>query len=359
MSLCATQSMSTHDETVHVRSAGACPLCHRDGRLLHRGLRDVLYGTPGAWDMRQCPDPHCGLAWLDPMPLAEEIARAYDSYYTHGREAPRHTLARRAYGAVRDGFARRALGYSRGIGPEWFRLLAPLAHLHPGGADVISGTVMFLPGPTRLGERLLEVGCGNGTALERMRHLGWDVEGIDFDPAAASSARSLGLTVHVGDVADQHLPERSFDAVYLGHVLEHVPDPIALLRACRRLLKNGATAIAVTPNTLSWGHQKFGHHWRGLEVPRHLHLFSMASTRRCFEEAGFRIERITTLARGAGYILTESDRLTSRGAKRNRKGMASALTGRGKWLYYQLAERALVATGRPVGEEILVVSHAC
>jgi 2-polyprenyl-3-methyl-5-hydroxy-6-metoxy-1,4-benzoquinol methylase len=325
--------------------------------MLHKGLSDELFGASGTWSLRQCPQVTCGLVWLDPMPIPEDVAKAYHTYYTHGAgdRTPRESLARRLYLAVRDGYARREYGYSMGVGPSWQSLLSPLANLHPGGVDVVRATVMFLPAPPS-GGRLIEVGCGDGAVLARMSRLGWDVEGVDFDPVATARARARGLTVYTGDIASLGLPEAAYDAVFLGHVLEHVPDPVELLRACRALLKPGGVVVAITPNTSSWGHRTFGPNWRGLEVPRHLHLFGPQSVLRCFESAGLGTAHVRTLVRGAGYILTESDRLSHLRAKSAGRGRKTIVPHAAKWLYYQLGERVRVALGRPDGEELLVIA---
>lgn len=103
-----------------------------------------------------------------------------------------------------------------------------------------------------------------------MQALGWQVEGVDFDPKGVRNAQAKGLTVHLGDLDRQGYPDDSFDAVAMSHVIEHVPDPSALLRECRRILKPGGRLVVLTPNVASWGHRLYGSDWRGLEPPRRM-----------------------------------------------------------------------------------------
>ena len=123
--------------------------------------------------------------------------------------------------------------------------------------------------------RLLDVGCGSGEWLLEMRDRGWPVQGIDFDENAVNVAKSRGLQVECGSLEQHGLPADFFDAITLSHVIEHVPDPFQTLRECTRVLKPGGRLVLFTPNCGSLGHRFFKNHWRGLEPPRHLHLFSM------------------------------------------------------------------------------------
>lgn len=87
--------------------------------------------------------------------------------------------------------------------------------------------------------RLLEVGCAGGWLLKHARERGWQVRGVEISDAGVSHARSLGLDVFHGDLLSAALPAASFDAVYMGDVLEHVPDCRAVLAETRRLLVPG------------------------------------------------------------------------------------------------------------------------
>lgn len=134
--------------------------------------------------------------------------------------------------------------------------------------------------------------------------------GQDMDPDAASDVRrELGIPVHIGRLETAPYKQSSFDAVILSHVIEHVHDPIGLLRACRSFLKPGGVLIAITPNTASPTHRRFGSDWLGLDPPRHLHLFHRRTLQRVAEEAGFRKAHTWTTAARAGFCALESRKL--------------------------------------------------
>ena len=146
------------------------------------------------------------------------------------------------------------------------------------------------------GGKLLDVGCGSGERLEKMRRLGWTVSGIDFDAEAVRVARDRGLDVSCGTIPGTWFPTEAFDAVTMNHVIEHVPHPIELLEECNRILKPGGKVVLTTPNSSCWGHKLFEEHWRGLEPPRHLHVFCPSSIEQTLRRAGFGVVLVRTLA---------------------------------------------------------------
>lgn len=342
---------------IRTRPVPACALCGRAGRPLYRGLRDRVFGVPGGWDLSLCPDPRCGLVWLDPRPVPEDLGRAYQSYYTHEAVGTPRGLLRRGLAAAGCGHLRARLGYTRGVGPRWLSLLAPLVDLHPGGRDEVEADVAFqgAPGPGR--NRLLDVGCGSGGLMERTRGLGWEVEGTEVDPRASAAARGRGLTVHDGDLAACAFPGGSFDVVHLGHVIEHVDDPEGLLRECRRVLKPGGRLVILTPNAAGWGHRHFGGDWRGLEPPRHLHVFNPANLAAAVARAGFARSEVRTLSRAARTVLVVSA-LARAGRLAGGEGLGRyGLRWKAAGVLYQLRERALNWSRGDAGEELLCTAH--
>ena len=162
--------------------------------------------------------------------------------------------------------------------------------------------------------RMLDVGCGSGALLQRMRIAGWEVEGVDFDEKAIDRAwREYGVAVRHGDLRAACYPDGSFDAVTMNHVIEHVHDPIALLAESRRILRPGGRLVVVTPNIASWGHARFGRNWRGLEPPRHLHLFSQKTLAETARRAGFARREVRTACARAYAILLASLELERHG----------------------------------------------
>ena len=58
------------------RSCPCCYLCCAPGVLLYSAMPDRVFGiVSGEWSVRQCPDHDCGLLWLDPMPVEEDVVK--------------------------------------------------------------------------------------------------------------------------------------------------------------------------------------------------------------------------------------------------------------------------------------------
>ena len=97
-----------------IRSEAApnCTVCGSAGATLYGDLRDSMAQAPGRWRLAYCPDPGCGLLWLDPMPIAGDLVHAYRDYYTHSSP---HGRSRRAlggpFGWIKQGFLASRFGY--------------------------------------------------------------------------------------------------------------------------------------------------------------------------------------------------------------------------------------------------------
>jgi 2-polyprenyl-6-hydroxyphenyl methylase/3-demethylubiquinone-9 3-methyltransferase len=105
------------------------------------------------------------------------------------------------------------------------------------------------------GKRVLDVGCGGGILSESMSLKGADVTGIDLGEKALNVAKLHALEtgakvnyqlISVEELAQQQ-PE-SFDVVTCMEMLEHVPDPAAIVAACARLVKPGGQVFFSTIN---------------------------------------------------------------------------------------------------------------
>ena len=99
----------------------------------------------------------------------------------------------------------------------------------------------------------LDVGCGGGLLLDRLAARGLtDLHGVDvFEDVSSAS-----WTYRLADVTTG-LPyeDARFACVVAGEVIEHVPDPDALLREVRRVLVPGGTLVVSTPNMVSWANR--------------------------------------------------------------------------------------------------------
>lgn len=321
--------------------AASCDLCGSAGDVFYERLQDRLFGAPGAWNLRRCANPGCGLIWLDPMPAKEEIWKAYTTYFTHrgyrrespGIDFPSRVLMKACKPLLKilthaTGLRRREREFQR------------------------KAERMFLGEPVP-GGRLLDVGCGNGDALARMCRFGWAGEGVDVDPEGVEHARARhGLTVHMGRLEELRFPGDSFDAITMQHVLEHVHDPVALVRECLRLLKPSGRLVIVTPNVNGLGHRWFGENWRGLEPPRHLHLFSPKALAMCAVQAGFSRLDVTCTPGDADGMIRECMKLRDSVPGRRRRFLGPLI----HW-YLTYCEVYRSRSDAEAGEEVVLIGE--
>jgi ubiquinone/menaquinone biosynthesis C-methylase UbiE len=102
--------------------------------------------------------------------------------------------------------------------------------------------------------RLLDIGTGYGQFLHHAQPLFSEVTGTEVSESAVALAKQkYGLSLLAGQVEQLDLPQQSFDAITLFHVLEHVPDPCMLINRCHALLRTqGMLIIAVPNDVLAW-----------------------------------------------------------------------------------------------------------
>jgi 2-polyprenyl-3-methyl-5-hydroxy-6-metoxy-1,4-benzoquinol methylase len=335
-----------------------CPACGAAGTNLYRNLSDLVFGAAGKWSLARCTCEKCRLIWLDPRPTREDMPLAYQAYYTHtgtdGNEATySQSWLRRLYRNSRERYIRQRFRYP---GSRAGLVARFLGFLQPAGPDAFAVEGMFLPARGK-GARLLEIGCGDGRTLEQMRNRGWAVEGVEFDPECVRQVQARGMVCHNGDVRDLALPDNSYDAIFMGNVIEHVYEPGAFLRECLRILKPGGRIVALTPNAESWGHRHFKRDWRGLEPPRHLQIFTPTNLCALAQQAGFAECRARTTNRGAWYIFGTSARIGSARQRNLDRSRPASLPFSPAGLGYALIGRIVGHLGVNRGEEI--VFRAC
>jgi SAM-dependent methyltransferase len=175
----------------------------------------------------------------------------------------------------------------------------PLVYHAEPGATPMSVEKRAVLARVPAGARVLEIGAHTGFFSHALRARGCRVTALEVDPRAASHAAAHADRVVVGDVEDPAVRARvggPFDVVLLMHVLEHLVDPWAVLRALRADLDRGGRAIVLLPNVACWRVRKalflrgaLEYEDTGILDRTHLRFFTIDSSRALLESSGWGI----------------------------------------------------------------------
>jgi SAM-dependent methyltransferase len=151
---------------------------------------------------------------------------------------------------------------------------------------------------------ILDIGCSAGGFLAHLRDEPWKLYGIEANPDTAEKARRVtGGNIFAGDVLKADFAPRSFDVITCSDVLEHLYEPRTVFQMVREWLKPGGIFYVFVPNVNSWEARAFGSRWYGLDLPRHLHHYSISSLKALSKSADLPLVRVVT---PAGCYLEQS-----------------------------------------------------
>jgi methionine biosynthesis protein MetW len=176
------------------------------------------------------------------------------------------------------------------------------------------------------GKRVLELGCASGYMSRYMtQKRGCTVTGIEIDPDAAKEAADACSEVLVRDLSSRAwshgLPEKTFEVVVMGDVLEHLVHPDQILNDVRRLLTDDGSIVVCLPNVLHWLTRlrmlfgRFEYQDWGTLDRTHLRFFTLTTARQLIERAGYEITNSAVafggpLALRAPWILNAAARIS-------------------------------------------------
>ncbi len=148
-------------------------------------------------------------------------------------------------------------------------------------------------------KRVLEVGCATGHVTKALVAQRNEVVGVEIDPAAADKAAQIAERVVVADLDRDDLAQAvgpdSFDVVLFGDVLEHLRDPLAVLRAARTVLRPNGFVVVSVPNVahidlrLMLLSGRWDQRPEGLLDRTHVRFFTRAGLRTLLHDAGMAV----------------------------------------------------------------------
>jgi SAM-dependent methyltransferase len=180
------------------------------------------------------------------------------------------------------------------VGPDWYEKAAPLRVSErrlPPARDWRFRR--FLDAGLPAG-RVLDVGCGDGGFLELAASRGWKPVGVDYDERVVARARAKGLDASARDYESflRARAEGEFDAATLFDVLEHAPDPRALLALIRPVLKRGGSLAVTFPNDSRpalFAREEYDY------PPHHFTRWNALALRGFLEREGFSVTELTAI----------------------------------------------------------------
>ena len=112
------------------------------------------------------------------------------------------------------------------------------------------------------GKRILDVGCGLGTYVKKMRAFSNEVYGVDVDAEKVAKAQQQLENIYLAPAESLPFPDAHFDVVLLHEVLEHVQDDLQAVSEAWRVLRAGGRVVIFVPNRL-YPFETHGVYWRG------------------------------------------------------------------------------------------------
>lgn len=239
-----------------------CVLCDADNTEKVIDARDIRYRTTDeSFSLVRCRN--CGLVYVNPRPEKERIEGYYpQNYRTHNTiKSPEYIKSRM----------------------EKYRAPKRLA---------LFRNPWYMDWPT--GATVLDIGCGAGELLLRLKEIGCRAFGIDVDPQTSAALKGLKFEVITCDIDGGTPYEQAFfDVVVMRHSLEHVYNPVRVLKEVRRILKPDGFLVIGVPNIDSTVFRLTKQQWEDLDVPRHLFHFTPSTLTAILQKAGFGLKDIS------------------------------------------------------------------
>jgi glycosyltransferase involved in cell wall biosynthesis/SAM-dependent methyltransferase len=279
------------------------PVCPIDGRMPDRLLfsaRDTIGRDDGINYVYY--DESADLATVYPPIDLEKLQRIYreDSQQARAVSAPEEGTFS-AYAGYARGHLARILSKIRS--PYW--LFRQPEFGDPSVTEMLR-TIRGIVDVRDKRVRFLNVACFEGAAMETLKkETSWTLSGTETNPDAARIARSKGFTVWETSAQDAPLvipAEELFDVIYVAGLLEHLPDPLLVLRRLRQILAPGGRIVIDTPNLDSKTLDVFGPTWSQWQMPYHRTLVGRRGLRELARRASFRIDRLRTRTHPAAVV---------------------------------------------------------
>jgi 2-polyprenyl-3-methyl-5-hydroxy-6-metoxy-1,4-benzoquinol methylase len=236
-----------------------CPLCqHGPHTTYSQGYDYELETCDNLWTFVQCSS--CSFVFLNPRPALTELSTIYPSHY---------------------------YSYDMSQKLPWFILK---------GKEILDrlklGSIL---NHAQHIKSYLDIGCGDGRYLrtvEASKNISKEnLYGLELDDHVVSELKKQGYQAFCERIENApSLDQKKFDLITMFHVIEHVEDPLVVIRNIKNLLNSKGILVIETPNINSLDAKIFKKtYWGGYHIPRHWHLFSDQTLKQLLQQEGFDI----------------------------------------------------------------------
>ena len=258
--------------------AATCPLCQCSGATRIFCSRDRVSEGPAIFGLYRCAG--CDAIFIQPWLTDAELAQYYPESY--GRFRHSQSLNKKSY-----------RGWQRFVLENYYGYPTSRGHDSPIVYSFAAWLLSFFTArrviPYHGSGKILDVGCGGGSYLYRLKQWGWETYGVEPSETGAKQAQSLGLAVHHGTLVEAHFENQFFDVIRLDNVLEHLRDPVLTFREIHRILRADGIVYLIVPNTRSLVFWLFQENWYALDTPRHVISYCPRTLEVLCQTAGFKI----------------------------------------------------------------------
>ena len=254
-----------------------CRACGAGGQFTQHCVREMQFGSEEAFWYLECIE--CGTLQIQTVPT--DLARHYPPVYL-GSNHSHGLVSGRSLREIFFNFIRRQRTAYLLYG--WSPIGWAANKIRRD--DLAPHLLAFGPIGGRKKARILDVGCGPGILLHRLRQEGYE-HLTGQDPFQKWTVP--GIRVHSGHLED--LPGQ-FDFIMLHHSLEHTPDPLQVLIDLKKLLAPGGSLLVRIPLTASEAWLQYDVNWYQIDAPRHLVIPSKRGMEILSNRASLEIYRV-------------------------------------------------------------------
>ncbi|MFX0136858.1 MAG: class I SAM-dependent methyltransferase [Candidatus Hodarchaeota archaeon] len=247
-----------------------CKICKNEHNNKSHIAREMMFGSRDQFEYIECA--HCGCLQIKEIP--NNLSKYYPTNY--------YSFQKSYY--LKDNLLKSFFRHQRaryGIyGKNIIGLLLSKFYGMPNYYGWLKKVTI------RFDSEILEVGCGVGYLLLDLQKDGFsNLTGID--PFIDDHIfYDNGVKILNKEIYEM---EQAFDFIMLLHSLEHMPQPLSILKEIYRLLKPNQYALIRIPVASSFAWRKYGVKWVQLDAPRHLFLHTIKSIQILADEVGFQI----------------------------------------------------------------------